>query len=684
MGVAEGASDVRRKTGLSAVKPDGRTSRGRGGVLGVVARVWRVFRISAVSFAAALSTVLATATLSLLVQLPPAQNLMDGRETGSVTILDRNGELLGVRGQRFEPITVDEASPALIDAILSIEDRRFYLHPGLDPIGTLRALYVNYRSGATVQGGSSITQQVAKLAFLGPEKTYERKLRELPLALALDLRFSKDEILSMYLNRAYLGAGAFGFEAAAQRYFKLSARQVNAAQAALLAGLLRAPSRWSPERDFAGAQERGLLVLEAMVDNWELSRAEADVAKTELLGMSPLERPETAPYFLDWVVTQLPEEFASPDADYILLTTFERRAQEAAERAVSNVFSDTLAGKKDIEAAVVVLAPDGAVLGMLGGRDYSKSVFNRASQAQRQFGSAFKPFLFAAALETGMHPGSWVQDVRFRIGRWSPRNYAGKYRGWITLQTALAKSSNSVAARLIAHVGVKRVIAMARRFGFEGEIQPYPAIALGTFGVSPLEAAGAFATFANGGFRARPYAIREIWSVEETPLWVRSEPQPERVLTPSRAGWITAMMRSVVQEGTGRRAQLPDGRPVAGKTGTTQSYRDAWFAGFTSDRVAVVWLGKDANGDLDGMTGGREPAEIWRQTMTPLHAGTQIADLEETIIPPSGNAPVLEQVQPERRYDLKRRTKRRSGWFGGGQRQRAGSGRAWDPAESGN
>ncbi|MEM9094476.1 MAG: transglycosylase domain-containing protein, partial [Pseudomonadota bacterium] len=341
--------------------------------MAVIWRLWRAVRVATVSAAAVTLTVVATATFSLMAQLPDAEALMDGRETGSVTVLDQDGLLLGVRGQRFEPISTAEASPSLLEAILSIEDRRFYLHPGLDPIGTLRALYVNYRIGSNVQGGSSISQQVAKLAFLNPKKTYERKLRELPLALALDLRFSKDQILSMYLNRAYLGASAFGFEAAAQRYFQKSAKAVDVAESALLAGLLRAPSRWSPERDFAGAQARGRLVLDAMVDNWAISQAEADAARNKLDRMVPLEKPEIAPFFLDWVVTQIPEELVAPDADYVVRTTFERPAQSASEKAIATVFSGSLANMPDAEASVVVMSPDGAVRAMVGGRDYSSS-----------------------------------------------------------------------------------------------------------------------------------------------------------------------------------------------------------------------------------------------------------------------------------------------------------------------
>ncbi|MEO0719219.1 MAG: PBP1A family penicillin-binding protein [Pseudomonadota bacterium] len=631
--------------------------------MAVIWRLWRAVRVATVSAAAITLTVVATATFSLMAQLPDAEALMDGRETGSVTVLDQDGLLLGVRGQRFEPISTAEASPSLLEAILSIEDRRFYLHPGLDPIGTLRALYVNYRIGSNVQGGSSISQQVAKLAFLNPKKTYERKLRELPLALALDLRFSKDQILSMYLNRAYLGASAFGFEAAAQRYFQKSAKAVDVAESALLAGLLRAPSRWSPERDFAGAQARGRLVLDAMVDNWAISQAEADAARNKLDRMAPLEKPEIAPFFLDWVVTQIPEELVAPDADYVVRTTFERPAQSASEKAIATVFSGSLANMPDAEASVVVMSPDGAVRAMVGGRDYSSSQFNRAAQAKRQFGSAFKPFLFTAALEAGMGPSAWVNDSRYRIGRWSPRNYGGTYRGWVTLETALAKSSNSVAARLIAQVGVKRTIALARRFGFQGEIPPYPAISLGTFGVSPVEAAAAYAVFANGGYKVTPYTILEIQDPVGSTLWTRPRPNVERAIRPSHAGWMTTMLGAVVTDGTGRRAQLPDGRPVAGKTGTTQNSRDAWFAGFTGDRVAVAWIGKDVSGDLNGMTGGREPAEIWRLTMEELHGGQTYTGLPAKAIPASNNRPIATRAQPQPRYDLKRKN-RQTGWFG--------------------
>ncbi|MEO1328548.1 MAG: PBP1A family penicillin-binding protein [Pseudomonadota bacterium] len=617
----------------------------------VVDRISRFFVGAAVLLAAMglwVGVVVSAATWEKLRLMPESAALMDGRQRGSVTVLDANGELLGVRGQRLERITVDDASRPLIDAVLSAEDRRFYWHLGLDPIGLARALLVNYRLGYTAQGGSTITQQVAKLAFLSQDRTISRKLEEVPWALALELAYTKDEILSIYLNRAYLGSASFGFEAAAQRYFDVSARKVSPAQAALLAGLLRAPSRWSPEADFTAAQERANVVLGAMRDARVLSDRDRRTAEQEVAAMQPRTPTEFAPHFVDWIADErVPARLAplsrdhlggEPDQiDVVVKTTLDRNAQRLAEKAIDEAFAthEKAARNGDAEAAAVVLSTDGAVRAMVGGRGYGDSVFNRATQAARQVGSAFKPVVYAAAIERGLRPNAGVDDRPVRLGRWRPKNYAGRYRGWITLEHALTVSSNMAAVRLMMRVGPKRVVEMAERLGYATSgVTPYPSVALGAFEASPLEVAGAYAVFARRGAETPPYAIEEIRTPEDRLLWEKPIDEGAQTIRTSTAGWITTMMRSVVERGTGRRARLPDFRPVAGKTGTTQESRDVWFAGFTGDYVGVVWIGKDDNTELRGkVVGGNFPADIWREIMTPLHEGLRFAALPDRAIP---------------------------------------------------
>lgn len=585
---------------------------------------WRILRgliLLAVTAVASVGVVVATATWEVLRDLPEdSVSLMDGRERGSVTVLDSEGIVLGVRGQRFRRLTVDDAAPMLVQAILSNEDRRFYWHFGVDPIGVARAIWVNLQADRIEQGGSSITQQVAKLAFLSSDRKLSRKMRELPLALALEWSFSKDEILSIYLSRAYLGAGAFGFEAAARRYFGKSARDVNAAESALLSGLLRAPSRWSPTNDFAAAQDRARVVLGTMLEAGNIDSSEYATALVEVGELAPRDIDEMAPYFIDWVAEQVPQRIWRQAPDVILRTSLDRNAQATAERSIEVVLEEMGEKDKDAEAAMVVMTLDGAVQAMVGGRDYANSQFNRAVQASRQLGSAFKPFVYSAALEAGVSPNAMVNDAPITIGKWSPRNYSHRYRGWMPLATALAKSSNVAAVRLSQRAGVRNVVEMARRFGFNRDVPPYPSIALGVLGVSPLEVASAYSVFPNQGRVTPAYGIEEILSRDGDVLWRRSPPPARQVISLSNAEYMTGMLRQVVVGGTGRRAQLED-HEVAGKTGTTQEYRDAWFSGFSANLLATVWMGYDSNAKMNRVTGGRIPAQIWHDTMAPLHAG---------------------------------------------------------------
>lgn len=595
------------------------------------------------------------AAIDLHERLPNPQTLLDGRERALITVLDKDGFVLGARGQRFDPLTVDDAAPVLIDAVLSIEDRRFYWHPGFDPIGLTRAMAVNYRAGRTIQGGSSIPQQVAKLAFLSNERTVERKLREAPLALAMEWAYDKDDILAVYLNRAYLGSGAYGFEAAAQRYFGVSARRVSTAQAAILAGLLRAPSRWSPENNFTAAIARAGVVLDAMYDSGRIDDAERAAAQAELAEMAAPSSDEIAPHFVDWVVESVRDTLGrnrhqklglptAPEtkADLYVTTTLDAEAQKAAIAAINAAFDEGGEALDPADASAVILSLDGSIRAMVGGRNYAASQFNRAADAWRPLGSAFKPIVYAAALQAGVPPNAIEQDTPVAVGSWRPKNYRNQYLGPIPLREALAKSSNAVAVRLFQQAGAERVVAMAGKFGFSKTLQPYPSLALGTIETNTLEAARAYLGFARGGVTGKAVAIAEIRDRLGDLIWARRKPGGRRVLSQDEAGWMVSMMQDVVTDGSGRRAAL-EGRIAAGKTGTTQSHRDAWFVGFTGRYVGAVWIGRDDNGVLpDKITGGGAPAAIWQAAMAATHGQLGPRALPSRPIPPS--AAVLAQT----------------------------------------
>ncbi|MCI4660549.1 MAG: PBP1A family penicillin-binding protein [Neomegalonema sp.] len=576
-------------------------------------------------------------------ELPSVQSLYDGRDLGSMTALDESGTIIGVRGQRYTPIKAEDASPALIDAVLAIEDRRFYWHMGVDPIGLARALMVNWQSRRYAQGGSTITQQVAKLAFLSRARRLKRKLREVPYALAMEFSYSKDEILSIYLNRAYLGAGSYGFEAAAQTYFGTSVRDLSAAQSAILAGLLRAPSRWSPRTDTDGARSRAEIVLAAMVEAGRLSDTEHRAALAELANWQQPHQADLAPYLVDYAQDEAAQiaESADPQGhwprDLFVQTTLDFTIQHAAEQAIETIFASRVKEGSQAEAAMVITDPEGAVKAMVGGRDYALSQFNRASTAQRQLGSSFKPIIYAAALEAGAAPNDWVHDAPVVVDGWKPRNYTRRYRGWIPMSQALAISSNAAAVRLFEGAGAERVASLATQFGFERP-EPFPSLSLGVLEASPLELAGAYGVFLRSGLSGQSYAVTRISDRKGRVLWVRPSPGREPVIRASTAENLITMMQQVVMSGSGRRAQLGT-RPVAGKTGTSQKARDAWFAGFTADYVGVVWMGYDDNRELTGVVGGGLPADIWREAMTPLHAEKPETALPARPIPPPGPKP---------------------------------------------
>ncbi len=554
---------------------------------------------------------LAGAAAVLAVGLPDIDRVLAEPRRPGIAVLAADGAPLANFGEVYGAwIAPDDLPPVLVDAVLSIEDRRFYRHFGLDPWGLLRAAAVNLAAGRVAQGGSTLTQQIAKNVFLTPERTLRRKVQEALLALWLERRYSKDELLAAYLNRVYLGAGCFGVEAAARRYFGKPARELGLAEAAMLAGLPKAPSRYAPTRDPKAARGRAAAVLDAMVAAGRLDAAAAAAAKAMPAAARSGGGGGGARYFADWVADRASGFVGPPRDDLAVRTTLDRAAQAAAEAAMRA--ADLPPGA---QAALVAMTPDGAVRAMVGGLSYADSQFNRAAQARRQPGSAFKLAVFAAALADGMAADDVVDDSPVTVDGWTPRNYGGVYRGPVTLTDAFAHSSNAAAVRLAERAGRRAVRSMARRLGLSGPLPEGPSLALGAGEVTLLELAAAYAAPANAGRAAIPHGILEIRDRSGAALYRRSGSGPGRVLSPRVAAALDRMLAAVVREGTGRRA-APESGPAAGKTGTSQDSRDAWFVGYRPGLVAGVWVGRDDSRPMKDVTGGGAPAEIWRGFMT--------------------------------------------------------------------
>ncbi len=500
------------------------------------------------------------------------------------------GDLVG------EPLRLNQFPPALPAAVIAVEDRRFYHHPGIDPVGLTRALWVNLRAGRVVQGGSTLTQQVAKTLFLTNARTIGRKVQELFLTLWLERHFTKNEILEIYLNRVYLGAGAWGMDAAARVYFGVSARQVTLAQAAVLAGLPRAPSRFNPRVNPQAAVARAHEVLNAMVDNGRITAAQAQTAAAH---MTFPPSPSSPGWFADWIAEKS-QTLLAPNTDATLRTTLDARDQTVAESRLEALLAGPGAAADATQGAVVILdAATGAVRAMVGGRNYRDSPFNRAVLARRQPGSAFKPFVWLTALEYGMTPDDTVLDAPISIGTWHPSNFERRYFGEITLEEALAQSINTASVRLLLKSGGPRTVAAtAARLGITDKLPNNASLALGTGEVGLLELTASYAPFFNGGNRVTPFGLEQM------------QKPPEMVITPEEAHMMARMLGAVVSRGTGRAATVP-GRMVAGKTGTTQDSRDAWFIGFVHNDLIGVWIGNDDNQPMKNVMGGSLPARLF-------------------------------------------------------------------------
>lgn len=557
--------------------------------------------------------------------LPDLEEAVSETRRPTVTVLDADGRLLHRAGDlRGVPVTAERLPPAMIQAVLAIEDRRFYDHMGVDLIGITRAMARNVMAGRIVQGGSTITQQLAKNLFLTPERTIKRKVQEVLLSLWLEEKFTKDQILTLYLNRVYLGAGTYGVDAAARRYFGHGAESLKPFEAAMLAGLLKAPSRLNPVANPKKAEARARIVLAAMVDAGFLTEVERRRVVSGGVVALNAERRGHARYFVDWVLDQLPD-YARADADLVVQTTLSLSLQEATERHLARALKRDGKALNAGQGAVVVMSPDGAVRALVGGRDYRKSQFNRAVQAVRQPGSAFKPFVYLAALEAGQTADSRVQDAPLKLAGWAPSNFDRKYRGEVTLSTALRDSLNTPAVRLAAQVGPKRVADVATRLGIARDLPKDAGIALGTGEVSLLNLTAAYGTFAAGGAAVWPYAITQVRLGSGDVLFNRQGSGFAPSVAARHVGEMNWMLRQVIDQGTGKRARLD--RPAAGKTGTSQKFRDAWFVGYTADYVAGVWLGNDNGSPMKRVTGGGLPALIWRDVMTDVHRGLPVRAL---------------------------------------------------------
>ena len=549
--------------------------------------------------------------LYCVLTLPDIYKAVARTRQPSTTITAENGNEVKTFGSVYsEVIRLNELPSYVPDAIISTEDRRFYAHFGFDIVAFTRAMLTNIFMGRYAQGGSTITQQVAKNLFLTSQKNIKRKTQELLLAFWLEHKFSKEQILTLYLNRVYLGAGTYGIEAASQKYFQKSSRDMNLLEAAIIAGMLKAPSRYNPIASAERAKARAKVVLQNMVNNDALTERQMKYALTLPVGEDKSYKVQGADYFADWVYREVNDYIGERDNDIYVYTTLDQKIQENAEKILREA---VLAAKNRnvSEGAVVVLNKSGEVKAMVGGIDYRKSQFNRAVTALRQPGSAFKPFVYLTALQNGWKREDRIDDVPLSIGKWKPENYDKKYHGSVTLDEALMKSLNLATVNLSESLSRKDIIRTAKKMGISTPVENTPSLALGTFEVKVIDMAAAFSAIANGGYATWPHAIKEVYTRDGYQLYQREADTENRILDAGAVKDLTKMLEKVISQGTGRRAKIPGF--AAGKTGTTPDYRDAWFVGFTDEYVIAVWVGNDDNSPMKGVTGGTLPAEIWRK-----------------------------------------------------------------------
>lgn len=628
---AEGGGPYEYRRGQASRPPPrgGRRKRARGGrrllgrlaILALVLAIWGL-----------VGSGIAIAYFAY--DLPDVTRIGEVQRNPSVTMVSADGQTLASFGDLYgEFIPVRQLPPHVPAALIATEDRRFHSHFGIDPIGLARAAFANLRAGRVIQGGSSITQQLAKNVFLNPDRTLKRKIQEVLLSFWLERTYTKEQILTIYLNRVYFGAGAYGIDAAANRYFDKSARRLEVAEGAMLIGLLKAPSRLAPTRDLAAAQRRAEIVLANMVETGMIGAADAARARARPASLAQTRQPpRNSRYFAEWVFEDVEDYAGRGWQDLIVTTTLDTRLQALAESALEKVLAQHGAAREAGQGALVAMTPDGAVRAMVGGRDWRESSFNRATQARRQPGSSFKYFVYLAGLEAGYLPTQHFTDRPFAVGDWQPKNLDGKHQGDMTLKQAFVRSVNTIAVQLSEAVGRGRVVEMARRLGVGHDMQPHPSIALGALEATPLAMTAAYAVTANGGLGVLAHGILEIRTRDGRVLFRRQGGGPGRLLDPWVAAAMQDMMAGVIEGGTGRVARL--GWPAAGKTGTSQDFRDAWFIGFSGDLVAGVWIGNDDNAPMKNVTGGSLPAEVWKSFMQPALAGRPVRPLLSPQAPP--------------------------------------------------
>jgi penicillin-binding protein 1A len=559
--------------------------------------------------------------------LPPIQSLEIPKRPPTIQITGFDGSVLATRGEMAgSNVALKDLPPYLPKAFIAIEDRRFYSHYGVDPIGIARAAVANILHRGVSQGGSTLTQQLAKNLFLTQERTLQRKLQEVELAIWLERKHSKSEIIELYLNRVYFGSGAYGVEAAAQRYFGKSAKNVTVAEAAMLAGLVKSPTRLAPNRNPEGAEKRAQTVLTAMADSKFITEAQAQASIGHPSYHVKAAGAGTVNYVADWIGEVLDDLIGPVEQNIVVETSIDPKLQSVAEASIIDELAAKSVKFNVSQGALVAMTPDGAVRAMVGGRNYAESQYNRAVTAKRQPGSAFKPFVYLTAIEAGLTPETIRQDAPLDVKGWKPENYSHEYFGAVTLTQALAMSLNTVAVRLGLEVGPRNVVRTAHRLGIASKLETNASIALGTSEVSLTELVGAYAPFANGGQGVAPHVVTKIRTSEGKVLYARPADQLGQVIEPRNVAMMNTMMQETLLSGTARKAEIP-GWMAAGKTGTSQDFRDAWFVGYTSNLVTGVWLGNDDNSPTKKTTGGGLPVEVWTRFMRSAHQGVAVAAL---------------------------------------------------------
>ena len=625
---------------------------------------FRLFILGPIYLTVIASVLLAGAFVYYTATIPNPMALRQRQNAPVVRILDRDGALLTERGGAAPYVPIDLLPRHLIDAVLAIEDRRFFSHRGVDPTGLGRAILTNLRAGRFVQGGSTITQQLAKNLFLSSQRTLIRKLEELVLALWLEMRLSKPDILELYLNRVYFGAGAYGVESAARRFFNKGAQSITMAEAAVLAGLLKAPSKYSPAWNPTLTRERAEAVLAKMVEAGFVSPIDSalnSIAEVRFAEPQVMRGETGVEYAVEAVLDRLPGLIAGNDREIIVETTIDGVLQRRAQQIVHDLIATEGRSMDASQAAMVLLDMEGGITVLVGGRSYAESQFNRALRARRQPGSAFKPFVYLVALEAGLTPESIVQDLPILGKGWSPSNDDGRYRGAVTLREGLARSINTVAVRLHMSNGARKTVEAAQRVGIRSDLRPDASLALGTSEVTLLELTSAYGAFASGGKRIEPHVVKRVRTGSGRVLYQRPRETAKIVVAARHVGALNDMLNAVLVSGTGKRAALPL-HPACGKTGTTQEFRDAWFIGYTAHLIGGVWVGNDDRRSMNKVMGGNLPARLWHDVMMLAHEGRTPSALPGTIptaplAPPpgktaqerSGGQPLLpiERIDPE-------------------------------------